>query len=754
MIQSIKSALNFPCLILGALLVISSCLVYYSFGNQKPALLTLIDYRVMDMMFNIRGPQPDSKNVVIIDIDEKSLKILGQWPWPRNILADLTQKLHKANVRSVGFDILFAEKDRSSPAFYFQNLDPSIISLIPQDILVSLLNNDALDYDSLFANALGSGPSVLGYAFQTINDGLKSDEDLPFPSSIIRIHPTSFNFKDLSLRSAYRAIVNHPSVAMAETEGFFNVFPDESGTTRQVPLIMMMDDIPYPSLALETFRLGIKTPSITIHVSKTIKTRKPPVLGLQINDRFIPTDSFGQLFINYRGSSGTFKSISAIDILNGKRVSEVTEKFIIIGSSSKGLYDLRTTPFSRAVPGVEINANIIDNLIQSDPFVYDHLTEIGLTYTLIIAGGLLLALILSFLGPLAGSLGAVILILSASVVNYYYFFLNHRYVGMTYPLVTCGFILLITSIYNAFKEQKAKRYIRKAFSHYVSKDVVSELIRNPKALSLKGEEKILTVLFCDIRGFTGISEKMNSRDLGNFMNNYLTCLSHIIMKNKGTVDKFIGDAIMAFWGAPKDDPMHALKSVRAAMEIKAEISNLAGDFANQNLPDIRVGIGINTGLMSVGNFGSKERFDYTVMGDNVNIASRLEGANKNYGTTILISDATKNIIKDTFFCRYIDKVQVKGRSQALDLFEPLTNGIPDAELIKKVEQFEKGVTAYQNQNFKTAKTIMETLYQNEPDRLYQSYLDRINAFIASPPPSEWIGTERRTTLPVNKLTTK
>ena len=754
MIEYLKQHINLASFLLGFILILIFCLGFYSFGNQKPVLLSALDNRIMDTMFKIRGPQPDSGQVVIVDIDEKSLKALGQWPWSRNILANITRKIYDNSPRALGFDIIFPEKDRTSPAYYFKNIDPSIASQIPDTILSVVLDNESLDYDLVFGKAISRGPSILGYSFLQKKDELKSEDELPFPSGMIRIRPDNVKFESLSLIQAYRAIINIPSVAMAESEGFINVFMDESGTIRQVPLMMIMDNIPYPSLALETYRIGMKMPSLTLHASSKIKRPKTAILGIQIGNKFIPTDSFGQIFVNYRGPEKTFRYISAVDVLTMPSLPVLKNKFVLIGSSSAGLFDLRTTPFSRGIPGIEINANIIDNLIKSDPFTYDIFTEIGLTYALIIGAGLILCLILSVLGPLAGGFGAIFFFFSALTWNYYYFFLNNRYVGITYPMISCGSILLIISIFNAFWEGKTKKFVQKAFSHYVSPEVVSQLIKNPKALSLKCEEKKLTILFLDIRGFTSISEKMTSQDLGHFMNDFLTRMSKLIMENEGTVDKFIGDSIMAFWGAPKDDPDHANKAVETALQLKSELSSLHKSHKKKDMPEISVGIGINSGIVSVGNFGSNERFDYTVMGGNVNLASRLEGANKNYGTTILISEATKNIIKHNFFYRYIDKVQVKGRKEAINIYEPLIKGLPPNELLNEVKTFEKGIKAYQHQNFQAAYNILKSLHKNHPIQLYQSYLDRIKSYIESPPSEQWNGAERRSRLPVNKLLTK
>ena len=747
---------NLQSFCLGCFLIFLACFIQYGFGSQKPALLEAIDHRIMDMMFNIRGPQPVSEDIVIVDIDEKSLNALGQWPWSRNILADLTNRLYANQARAIGFDIVFAEQDRTSPAYYFKHLDASITRKLPLDIdiLSDVLENDQFDYDSIFGQALSKGPTVLGYAFQLKDDGLKTTAQTPFPSGTISLKPESQKFSNTPLIPAYRAIPNYPSVAMAQSEGFINMGTDESGTTRQVPLFMTLDDIPYPSLALEVFRIGMGISHVTLHASDKIHTPKALILGIQIKDRFTPTDGFGEIFINFRGPAYSYPYISAVDLLEHPSLPILKDKFVLIGTSSTGLFDLKTTPFSTAVPGIEIQANIIDNLLKSDSFKYDILTEIGLNYTFIVVGGLLLSLLLSFLGPVAGGIGALIFFSAGITWNYYFFFLNCRHIGITYPILTWVALLLMISIFNAFREGKTKRFIQKAFSHYVAPDVVSQLLKNPKGLSLTGEEKELTVLFCDIRGFTTISEKMNSHDLGNFMNHYLSAMSRIIMENKGTVDKFIGDAIMAFWGAPYNEPGHALKAVSTALKLVRELKSLQDAYQKMNLPEILVGIGINTGTMSVGNFGSKERFDYTVMGDNVNLASRLEGANKNYGTSILISTGTRDQIKDAVFCRYIDKVQVKGREEPVELYEPLVEGCPSEELDKEVKLFENAVSAYQSMDFEKAGHIMARLNNNRPCLLYQSYMDRISDFIKSLPPDSWNGVERRGRLRANKLSTK
>ena len=734
---------------IGCLAILVACLVFYTFGNHKPALLTALDNRVADAMFRWRGPVKTTGSVVIVDIDEKSLREIGQWPWPRNIVAQLIRRILDEEPKVIGLDIVFAEQDRTSPIRYVDELQRIFNIKLPS--LNPAPAPEILNHDLALGSAVAAGPTILGYAFQLYDDGLKDPQDLPFPSCQINVHPATTRFRDLALIHAYRGVVNIVDIAQGRSEGFFNVFPDPSGTIRRVPLLMMLDDIPYPSLALEMFRVGVDQNDLTIHASHQVKAPETGLLGISVGKRFIPTDDNGQLSVNFRGPARTFPYLSAVDVLRGQHRFALKSKYVLIGGSASGLFDLVATPFANLYSGVEVHASIIDNMVAGDPFSHDIFTEIGWTYALIIVGGVFLSLILAYGGPLSGGIGGMLIILAALFGNFQLFFLKNILVGVVYPFSSFLVIFLAVSIGNYFYEGREKSFIRGAFGHYVSPRVVSQLIDNPAKLSLKGEQKNLTVLFSDIRGFTTISEQMSSEQLSIFMNEYLTTMSNCIIAHGGTVDKFIGDAIMAIWGAPLDDRDHAIHALQAAMNMMAQLKETRQDYARRGLPAIDIGIGINTGIMSVGNFGSHERFDYTVMGDNVNLASRLEGANKDYGTHVIISEFTRAQLGDQFFCRFIDKVRVKGKNKAVNIYEPLVEGTPDSALIREVEAFESAVADYRDQKFVRAKDVIEALYRNNPLRLYAIYLHRINNYLNSPPPADWDGVEQRLHLP-EKLT--
>lgn len=724
----------------GCLVVLVAVLLFYSFGPEKPYLLATLDNRVTDAMFRWRGAMPTSGQVVIIDIDEKSLRQVGQWPWPRDTVAKMISNLGAAGPRAIGLDILFAEEDRTSPKNFLVELQHYLPGAITAAQLAELKGREKLDHDLTLGQALAETPSVLGYVFQTTDDGLKNNTDKPFPGALIRLEPGHFKYADLALIQAYRAILNIESITRAESEGFFNVIPDATGTVRKVPLFMELDGLPYPSLALEMLRIGQGTQAVTIQVAQQEKSSRRSILGVSFGDRAVPTDEVGQITVNFRGPAYTFPHIPAVDILEGRRLDELRDKYLLIGTSAAGLLDLRATPFSSVYPGVEVHANVIDNVLNGDPFSYDYFTELGLTCTLIVLGGLLLTALLAYSSAFAGAMGTIMLIGVTVVGNYSLFFKRHELVGMVYPLATIIMLFVIVTFFNYFYEGREKRFISKAFGRYVSPQVVAQLRANPEQLSLRGEQKELTVLFSDIRGFTTISEGMDSEQLGRFMNEYLTAMSNIVMAHSGTVDKFIGDAVMAIWGAPLHDEAHAVHSVQAAFAMLRKLDELRPLWLARGLPAIDIGIGINTGLMSVGNFGSEQRFDYTVMGDNVNLASRIEGSNKTYGTKIIISEYTREALGDGFYCRFIDLVRVKGKIQPVKLYEPLCAGVPDLKTMKAVDEFELAMSHYRLGHFDEAENILTQLQAAGPAKLYQLYLLRLDHFRTNPPPEDWDGS--------------
>jgi len=723
----------------GCLVVLAACLLFISFDEQKPDLIATLDSRGMDSMFRLRGPQPTRNAVAIIDIDEKSLQALGQWPWPRDVVARLIDRIRESGAKVVGFDVVFAEEDRTSPHHSLTYLGKRAPHIVSPDLLAAVEKDPAFNNDMIFGQAVSGMPSVLGYVFLTRHDGLKDPAAVPFPSVNLRTAPENVPFDTLRMFSAYRAVINVPAVSQASSEGFFNFFPDASGMVHKVPLFLQMDGIPYPSLGLEMIRIAEGEAEAVIHVSQLEQAGRRGILGVSVGKHFLPTDDFGQMTINYRGPVATFPYLPAIDILKGERLSELKDRYVLIGTTAAGLHDLRSTPFSTIYPGVEIHATIIDNILAGDIMTHDLMAERGLTFMLIIVGGLLLSALLAYGSPLIGGVGGFCFLLLTLAGNYQFFFCNNQIVGLTYPLLVILAIFPIVTIFNYFFVGREKRFIDQAFSRYISPQVVDQLKRNPKQLTLSGAEKELSILFSDIRGFTSISEQMTALQLGRFMNRYLTSMSRAILARRGTVDKFIGDAIMAIWGAPLDDPGHAVNSVKAALDMVENLGRLRPTWEAEGLPHFDIGIGINTGVASVGNFGSEERFDYTVIGDNVNLASRLEGLTKLYGVSIIISEATREAIGERFFCRRLDLVRVKGKSRPVAIYEPLLEGEPEGTLREEVATFETALSHYFDRRFEDAREILQKLQDAAPHRLYAYYLARIDNLRENPPPDGWDG---------------
>ncbi|MFU8818270.1 MAG: CHASE2 domain-containing protein [Desulfurivibrio sp.] len=730
---------------IGCLVILAAVLLFYSFGTEKPRLLAAMDKRVTDSMFHWRGPEPVTGRVVLVDLDERSLREVGQWPWPRDIVATLVSNIGAGGAAALGVDIVFAEPDRSSPRNFLADLQrrypEAFAGAFVDEQLNRLLREGLLDHDLVLGETLAGLPSVLGYVFQLLDDGLKDQFLTPFPAALIRPDPRELDFADLALISAYRPILSVGEVSRAESEGFFNVFPDLDGTVRRVPLFMAMDGMPYPSLALELARIGLAEQNLVIHAEPVTHGGKHGLLGVSIGRRFIPTDERGQISVNFRGPAYSFPYVPAVEVLNGHNLDFFRDRIVIIGTSAAGLLDLRSTPFATVFPGIEIHANVIDNILAADPLRHDVYTEIGLTYPIIIIGGLLLTALLAYSGPLVGGLGALLLIGGVVAGNYHFFFRQHEVVGLVYPLATLVLLFMVVTLFNFFFEGRKKRFISRVFGQYVPPELVRKMAAQSGELALGGETREMTVLFSDVRGFTTISEGLEATELTRLMNEMLTPMTRIIHQHRGTIDKYMGDAVMAFWGAPLHDPDHARHALAASLAMVREASRLQEQFKARGWPPIRIGIGLNSGPMNVGNMGSEFRMAYTVMGDAVNLGSRLEGLTAQYGVDILISEFTRDLVPD-YACRELDKVRVKGKERPVVIFEPLGPAVElDPALRQDLERYHRALTLYRNREFAAAQEIIEALHREEPHcKLYCLYRDRIRHFLQTPPPPDWDGS--------------
>ncbi len=611
---------------------------------QKGAFST-IESRVRDLFFVPYDTPSQTNRIVIVDIDEKSLQALGQWPWERSIISQLIERLSQSAVAVIGMDMVFAEADKSSPSY------------IDHKLHLGLKN--PLDYDLHLAKALQSAPVIAGYTFNMESNDTKG-KVAHIPAVIIEK-----NKQKASIRYAKGVISNIPILQESVySSGFFNVFPDEDGIIRNIPLLIGYQENLYPSLALEMIRYLYHEKRIIVQYTEE------GVASIMIGDKEIPTDRDGQMAIRFRGPSHTFPYISAIDVLRyNVDKSLLQNKLVLIGSSSSGLLDLRATPIDNVIAGVEIHANIIDNILQGD-FLFSPNWVSGFNILFfILLFSLFYILFLSF------GIAGIALVALLGLVGLYFVV---RWILFSHGIlidVLAPFIALISALFSAvfinyFYESRQRKQIRRIFDKKVSPSVVEELIDHEDILQNREEE--ITILFSDIRDFTTIAEKIGSpQRLIALLNSYITPMTDIILEQKGTVDKFMGDGIMAYWNAPKPLSRHADMAVTTALMQQEALVSLNKTLYQEYGVEFHIGIGINTGKAIVGEIGSVGRSDYTVIGDSINLASRIEHLNKRYQTKILISENTKNALFESYEIREVDTVQVKGKQEEVRIFEVL-----------------------------------------------------------------------------------
>ncbi len=621
-------------------------------------------------MFNLRGEiKPKSDSVVIIDIDEKSLQALGQWPWSRDILSKILYNLSNAQVAVIGFDIVFAEEDRTSPHKIFKKLD--------------IKKEDIPNFDLEFAQAIANTPTILGYQFE-LTDKKYINKNAPSIQTIF-IEKNKKQGQNY-LITAQGTILNIPILQNSSySSGFFNNIPDDTGIIRSIPLIISYEDEIYPSLSLETLRIGLGINKIYINYDEN------GIKNLQLDDLIIPTDRYGRLLINFRGKEKTFKYISAFDIYNNNFEKEdIKNKIVLIGTSAAALMDLRATPFESIFPGVEIHANAIDNVISQD-FLYKSSWIDGANIIIIFVLSIFTFFIVRKIPIWITPIFIVALILTVCYSIYYLLFNVGIVLNILFPIFTISISGVISLVIGYFYEIKKKEKIKSKFASKVSKDVMEELLKNIDNNKLKAQNKEVSIFFSDIRGFTNISEKLNKPELlVKYLNQYMTPMSEIIIKNNGTIDKYIGDSIMAYWNAPFDIDNHADKAVKSALEQLTKLEDLNKTFEELKQPKIEIGIGITTGITTVGEIGSIGRSDYTIIGDNVNLGSRIESLCKFYGSNLIISQDTKDKLVNKYIFRYLDHVKVKGRNNPIKLWEVLSFET------KKDIQIEEEINKYLN----------------------------------------------------------
>ncbi len=700
-----------------------------------PALLEGLRLRSFDLYQAVKPRESPFRPVVIVDIDEESLKTIGQWPWPRTILADLVSQLTRLGSVAIALDMVFAEPDRASPdiaAETFRGLDDET-----REKLRKLPSSDQLLAQAIAASRVIAGQS----GFRLVSQDANTTSKVQTGFATLGGDPKPYL---VTFPALLRNVV--PIEEAAAGRGLFSIKPERDGVVRRVPVVMSAEGLMVPSLTLDMLRVVTGAGAILVK-TEAVGIRSVAIPGLEI-----PTDPNGQLWVHY-GPHDPARFVSAKDVLEGRVPPDrFAGKLVLIGTSAVGLLDLKTTPVDPAMPGVEVHAQVLENMLTgamlSSPS-YMTLAELG------VATGLSLAII--GLAPLVGAgallvLGAVVAAAIVSISWYAYYNL-HTLFDVTFPLLASFTIYVMLVFTNYLRSQAERKRIRSAFTQYLSPALVEELAQSPEKLVLGGEERVMTVLFSDIRGFTTISElyKNDPQGLTSLMNRFLTPLTNVIIARKGTIDKYIGDAIMAFWNAPLPDPDQEANACSAMLDMLEQVDELnrvrreEAQASGQPFLPLQIGIGVNTGSCVVGNMGSDLHFNYSVLGDTVNLASRLEGQTKSYGVPIIIGARTAKAVQGRFAILEMDFLQVKGKTEP-----ELIYTILGREDVAHTPRFQKlrddnamMLTAYRNRNWTGAlEAILQCREAGREfglEEFYNGYVARIRALLENPPDADWNG---------------
>lgn len=679
-----------------------------------PEHYSIVDKRLKDFMFMIRGERPTTNKVAIVDIDEKSLKEVGQWPWPRVEIAKLLYNIAKDEPKAIGLDIVFAESDNSSPRKVLSKLGYEELENIP-------------DYDEVLAEVFAGTPTVSGYIFVANDDGIPKGES-PKISSIV-IERGKGEVETLML--PYRAIANIPILQEnSVTSGFFNTVPDDDGIIRSVPLMMKYENALFPALSLEMVRFGEDENKIYINYNGN-----DGISSIELGKHNIPTDRFGRMIVNFYGGAHTFEYISATDILNERIPPEkIKDRYILIGTSASGLLDLRSTPYESVYPGVEVHATAIENII-TDNYIYRPNFIEGMEILSAAIIFILTFALFYFTSALWAIIVATALFFAVSFGVYFLMFEHGLIISLFLPSLILSLSFISATVINYFFETRQKELIKARFAKKVSPAVVEELMKSEGGDVLEGKEKYITIFFSDVRGFTTISEALGSpKALIDLLNEYMTPMVEIIVQEKGTIDKFIGDAIMAYWNAPNDVPDHEDRALTSAIKQINALKGLNVKIESEGKPRIDIGIGLNSGLCTVGEMGSAGRADYTIIGDPVNLGSRLEGLCKPYGAKIILSEFTlAGLKRDDYLIRELDMVKVKGKTEPVRIYESLGFKADEPKPLEEIERYSLALKLYYDARFKEALGIFEELYTSAGDKLYAMYKERCEHFIENPP---------------------
>jgi adenylate cyclase len=759
-------------------------LYYFTFFGERPTpifnFLQRFEYDSLDTRFRYRPRRatPIDPRIVIVDIDQRSQEVLGRWPFPRTQFAKLLDVLREDGARVAAFDITFSKPDRSGEAVRAlwaelearksrgENIDPKLTTEV-QKIA------EGYDADKQFAAAIKRfGAVVLGNFFLYTEADLRGIGDktldayanqiafYSFPS-VRPLRPATGKQDRIALMQKFEpdhlvprgteANLEELTSALsaeASSTGFFNIYPDVDGVVRQANLIVpygrsqdLNDWDIYASLDVQTVRAYLRLPNEQVALEYGPVGAYRIVFGQAAQIR---TDGIGRVVINYHGPAYVYPHFSMADVVQQKLpAATFQDKIVLVGATATGIGDLRTTPFGGLdYPGVEVHANVIDDILHQT-FLTRGAKEALWDVLLIAFFGIPLGIWMALVSPRWMWFGLGLLV-PLIAVNYLAF-LRGSWLNLTVPAAILAGNVILVSLYRVLIEEKEKRRVRSAFGQYLSPEVIRRLLVNPQLVEPKKTD--ITVMFSDIRGFTTISEKLDAQDLALFLNQYLSDMTRIVFQYQGTLDKYIGDAVMAFWGAPYQEPGHAARACHTALEMMKRVHEMQKKWEAEGKPHLDIGIGLNTGVASVGNMGSVLRYGYTALGDAVNLSSRLEGLNKEYGTHILVNETTYQSAKDAdLLFRELDLIRVKGKLQPVTIYELLGGsaepGLDGAaqDLQARLAMFAQARALYQRRHWDEAQRTFENILFKWPqDGPSRTYWKRCQEYLFDEPPSGWDG---------------
>jgi adenylate cyclase len=724
-------------------LLLVSLFALDAIGTAPLPLMNRFENIAYDARIRATSQTKIDERIVIIDLDERSLTAEGHWPWSRAKLARLVEKLfNEYGILLLAMDVLFAERDESES---MARLDKAIETSGDQQVAATLRDiRGQIDNDSIFADTINGLPVVFGYYFthdprRRITKGM-----LPPPV----ISGDALKNLDISFIKAEGYGANIPALQEAAmSAGFFeNPLQDDDGVIRRTPLLQMYDGALYESLALAAARIYLGG-KVELDIVGKEGSEYRALENIKLGRKTIPVDNNAAALVPYRGQRGSFRYISATDILNDKveNPDALIGAAAFLGTTAPGLVDLRATPVSSVFPGVEIHANMLAGILD-ESFKHSPAWVAGAELLFILLIGIALAFLLPDLDAIWATL-LTIAMLGMVIIGNMYFWTDEQTVFRLAPsLLLISSLFLYNMSYGFLTESRSKHKLGSLFGQYVPEELVDEMSRDPSNFNMKGERREMSVMFSDIRNFTHLSEGLSPEQLSDLLNHYLTPMTATIHESKGTIDKYIGDAVMAFWGAPVNDPKHASHALTAAMGMMDKLKDVNREFKARGWPEIKIGIGINSGIMSVGNMGSSFRMAYTVLGDEVNLASRLEGLTKQYSTGIIVGENTRDRITNYYF-RELDRVRVKGKDKPVKIFEPYCKGDEiDSFKLEALEQYYNALQLYRQQQWGAATRVFSRLQQSDPGcLLYDMYIQRIQLYQQEPPGDDWDGVFTHTT---------